>query len=59
MSTSAPVRREVDIPIVEPRRYKPEPKRLPQPNPERIVTPFVPIEVPVKQPVPYEVGVEK
>lgn len=56
MSTSAPVVREFDVPIVEPYRPLVTPKRLPQPDPERIATPIVvPTVVPVKQPV--EVGV--
>ena len=46
MSTSAPVRREYDIPIVEPYRPPAVPKGLPAPDPERIV----PIVVPVRQP---------
>ncbi len=47
MGTSAPIRRSVDIPIVEP--YKPTPA-LPAPDPSRIVTPFIPITQPAKQP---------
>lgn len=45
MSTSAPVKKEHDIPIVRPQRI---PKELPAPNPERLVpiVPFVPAEVP-------------
>lgn len=47
MGTSAPVRRSVDIPIVEP---APKILPLPAPDPSRIVTPFVPIRQPVREP---------
>jgi len=52
MGTSAPVRREFDIPIVEPYRLPEIPKGLPEPDPERIVHP---IFVPVRQPERVEV----
>ena len=47
MTTSAPIRREYDIPIVEPFRPPVVPKRLPRPEPTRVVWP---IFVPVRQP---------
>ena len=47
MSTSAPMRREYEIPIVEPYRVPVQPRRLPEPDPRRIAVPFA---VPVKQP---------
>ena len=47
MSTSAPVRKVHDIPIVITR---PRPLRLPEVAPERYV-PAVPISVPVREPV--------
>jgi len=56
MGTSAPVRKEYDIPIVEPYRPSVGPELLPEPDPERIVAPFVPF-VPVKQPVRQPVEV--
>lgn len=51
MTTSAPVRKEYDIPIVEPFRPKPEPLRLPDFSPERIIVPVVPVRKPVREPV--------
>lgn len=45
MTTSAPIRKIVNIPIVEPVR---EPLWLSEPDPGRIVVPLVPIRVPVK-----------
>jgi len=47
MSTSAPVRKVHDIPIVITR---PEPKQLPEVAPERYIPAF-PISVPVREPV--------
>ena len=47
MSTSSPVRKVHDIPIVEPRR---DPLQLPEVSPERRVIVF-PSTVPVKEPV--------
>ena len=47
MSTSSPVRRVHDVPVVVPKRT---PKRLPELAPERWI-PVTPITVPVKEPV--------
>ncbi len=49
MTTSAPVRREYDVPIVEPYRTPAEPLRLPEPDPRRVVFPT--IVFPVRKPV--------
>jgi len=49
VTTSAPLRREGDIPLVVPFVPPPEPKRLPAPNPERWI-PFMPA-IPVREPV--------
>lgn len=48
VTTSAPVRREYDIPIVEPCVPPPVPRRLPEPDPSRLVPIVV---VPIRQPV--------
>lgn len=50
MSTSAPIRREYDIPIIKPQRVPSVPRELPAPSPERLI-PVVevwPIKVPEK-----------
>jgi len=47
MTTSSPVRKVHDIPIVIAR---PQPQRLPEVAPERYV-PAIPISVPVREPV--------
>lgn len=49
MTTSAPVRKVHDIPIIEPHPIKVAPRELPQPSPERIVVPAVPIRQPVRR----------
>lgn len=54
MGTSAPMRREYDIPIIEPYRPLAVPKSLPQPNPERWI-PVTPAVRPVRQPERVEV----
>ena len=48
MTTTAPVRKVHDIPIVEPYRLPVAPRELPVP--ERTVFPVVPIIQPVRQP---------
>ena len=49
MTTSAPVVKTVDIPIVRPRTVPQEPLRLPELDPERRITMIVfPVRVPVE-----------
>lgn len=50
MSTSAPIKREYDIPIIRPQPAPVVPRELPAPDPERLVPiiPSVPVEVPVR-----------
>jgi len=50
MTTTAPVRKVHDIPIVEPQRVPVAPRELPSPNPDYIFPIVVPIRQPVRQP---------
>jgi len=48
MTTKAPVKREIDIPIVEP--LKPEPKRLNPGTPAPLI--IQPLKTPAREPLP-------